>query len=117
MYALGQELAQPFQRAFRCVTTCFYHVTPVIGLNHTLRIRTGKEFLAHLNTNVTNIRRYLIWIGSEQAKTFGPTISGLIRRHMVRERITIWDSKYQGTYRPLSSTIFGLKIRRHRRTP
>ena len=40
----------------------------------------------------------MIWIGSEQAKTFGPTISGLIRRHMGRERITIWDSKYQGTY-------------------
>lgn len=38
----------------------------------------------------------MIWIGSEQAKTFGPTISGLIRRHMDRERITIWDSKYQG---------------------
>jgi hypothetical protein len=58
-----------------------------------------------------SFRRYLIWIGSEQAKTFGPTISGLIRRHMGRERITIWDSKYQGTHCPLFPTIFGLRIR------
>ncbi|KAI0294406.1 hypothetical protein BC826DRAFT_1091639 [Russula brevipes] len=34
--------------------------------------------------------------GSEQARTFGPTISGLIRRHIGRERIIIWDCKYQG---------------------
>ena len=57
---------------------------------------------------LTNSRRYLIWIGSEQAKTFGPTISGLIRRNIGRERITIWDSKYQGSYYFLSSAMVDL---------
>ena len=75
----------------------FYRVTPVIGLNYTLRAQTGTEFSHLLHTTPTTfLHRYLIWIGSEQAKTFGPTISGLIRRHIGRERITIWDSKYQG---------------------
>lgn len=74
-------------------------MTPVIRLSYALRAQTGKEFRHILHTAVTSLRRYLIWIGSEQAKTFGPTISGLIRRHIGRERITIWDSKYQGRYR------------------
>ncbi|KAI0282819.1 hypothetical protein BGY98DRAFT_953714 [Russula aff. rugulosa BPL654] len=47
-----------------------------------IHVCTGSGIGAALST-------YLIWIGSEQAKTFGPTISGL-------SRITIWDSKYQG---------------------
>ncbi|KAI0057870.1 hypothetical protein BV25DRAFT_1969630 [Artomyces pyxidatus] len=41
-------------------------------------------------------RRYLIWIGSEQEKTFGPTISGLIHRHIGPERMCLWDSKQRG---------------------
>lgn len=40
--------------------------------------------------------RYLIWIGSDQEKTFGPTISGLIHKHIGPERMTLWDSKARG---------------------
>jgi hypothetical protein len=31
-----------------------------------------------------------------QERTFGPTISGLIHRHMGPERVTLWDSKKRG---------------------
>lgn len=58
--------------------------------------------------------RYLIWIGthgnhvqyswtwfcfsqgSDQEKTFGPTISGLIHKHIGPERLLLWDSKTRG---------------------
>ena len=40
--------------------------------------------------------RYLIWIGSDQEKTFGPTISSLIKRNLGPERMTLWDSKKRG---------------------
>lgn len=40
--------------------------------------------------------RYLIWIGSDQEKTFGPTISGLIHNNLGPERVTLWDSKKRG---------------------
>jgi len=42
--------------------------------------------------------RYLIWIGSDQEKTFGPTISGLIHRNLGPERVTLWDSKQRGLF-------------------
>jgi hypothetical protein len=35
-------------------------------------------------------------LGSDQAKTFGPTISGLIHRHIGPERLLLWDSKREG---------------------
>lgn len=38
----------------------------------------------------------MIWIGSDQEKTFGPTISGLIHRHLGPERLCLWDSKQRG---------------------
>lgn len=34
--------------------------------------------------------------GSDQEKTFGPTISGLIHRHIGPERLLLWDSKVRG---------------------
>ena len=34
--------------------------------------------------------------GSDQEKTFGPTISGLIHRHIEPERLLLWDSKVRG---------------------
>ncbi|KAK0460929.1 uncharacterized protein EV420DRAFT_1640436 [Desarmillaria tabescens] len=42
------------------------------------------------------IGAYLIWIGSDQEKTFGPTISGLIHKHLGPERSILWDSKKRG---------------------
>lgn len=40
--------------------------------------------------------RYLIWIGSDQERTFGPTISQLIKKNIEPERMTLWDSKRRG---------------------
>ncbi|KAF8633334.1 hypothetical protein AX17_004506 [Amanita inopinata Kibby_2008] len=40
--------------------------------------------------------RYLIWIGSDQEKTFGRTITGLIHKHLGTERCLLWDSKKMG---------------------
>ena len=34
--------------------------------------------------------------GSDQEKTFGPTITGLIKRHLEPERYILWDSKARG---------------------
>ena len=80
---------------------------------HYIRIRDLTDRMMH---------RYLIWIGessvdtnnrrfahglvclprlsaypgSDQEKTFGPTISGLIHRHIGPERLLLWDSKLLG---------------------
>ncbi|KAI0302371.1 hypothetical protein B0F90DRAFT_1816577 [Multifurca ochricompacta] len=67
VYAPEQESAQLFQRASRVE----------------IALRQSSDW-------------YLIWIGSEQEKTFGPTISGLIHRHLGPERMTLWDSKKRG---------------------
>jgi len=40
--------------------------------------------------------RFLIWIGSDQERTFGPTITGLIHKHIEPERMILWDSKKRG---------------------
>jgi hypothetical protein len=53
-----------------------------------------------LESNVLIIRQdpnwFLIWIGSDQAKTFGPTITDLIHRNIPPERMCLWDSKERG---------------------
>ena len=47
-----------------------------------------------------SLRRRLIVlvlrVGSDMEKTFGPTISGLIHRHIEPERLLLWDSKARG---------------------
>ena len=35
-------------------------------------------------------------LGSDREKTFGPTINGLIHRHIGPERLLLWDSKLRG---------------------
>lgn len=50
---------------------------------------------------------YLIWIGSDQEKTFGPTISGLIKRNLGPERMTLWDSRQRGSPRDF---YFGIEL-------
>lgn len=37
----------------------------------------------------------ILFTGSDQEKTFGPTISGLIHRHL-EGRVLLWDSKQRG---------------------
>ncbi len=36
-------------------------------------------------------------MGSDQEKTFGPTISNLIKKNLYPNRVTLWDSKARGT--------------------
>ncbi|RPD53448.1 hypothetical protein L226DRAFT_516932 [Lentinus tigrinus ALCF2SS1-7] len=73
------------------------------GVSHTstlykrgIRVCTGTGLGAALSTCLQNPDWYLIWIGSDQEKTFGPTISGLIHKHIQPERMCLWDSKARG---------------------
>ncbi|KAF8497085.1 hypothetical protein F5888DRAFT_1613896 [Russula emetica] len=61
-----------------------------------VRICTGTGIGAALSTCIQSPDWFLIWIGSNQEKTFGPTISGLIHRHIGPERLLLWDSKLRG---------------------
>ncbi|TCD60624.1 hypothetical protein EIP91_009770 [Steccherinum ochraceum] len=61
-----------------------------------IRVCTGTGLGAALSTCLQSPDWYLIWIGSDQEKTFGPTISGLIHKHIGPERMTLWDSKARG---------------------
>jgi len=69
-----------------------------------IRFCTGTGLGAALSTCLQSPDWFLIWIGSEQEKTFGPTISGLINRHLGPERVLLWDSKARGG-RPNSMKI------------
>jgi len=40
--------------------------------------------------------RFLIWIGSNQEKTFGPTIARLIYDNIEPDRMILWDTKKRG---------------------
>ena len=61
-----------------------------------VRVCTGTGLGAALSTCIQSPNWYLIWIGSDQEKTFGPTIAGLIHRHIEPERLCLWDSKQRG---------------------
>jgi len=61
-----------------------------------IRVCTGTGLGAALSTCIQSPNWYLIWIGSDQEKTFGPTISALIHRHLGPERVCLWDSKARG---------------------
>ncbi|KIM83722.1 hypothetical protein PILCRDRAFT_69274 [Piloderma croceum F 1598] len=60
-----------------------------------IRLCTGTGLGAALSTCLQNPNWYLIWIGSDQETTFGPTISGLIGT-LGSHRVTLWDSKQRG---------------------
>ncbi|KAI0821399.1 hypothetical protein BC629DRAFT_453919 [Irpex lacteus] len=61
-----------------------------------IRVCTGTGLGAALSTCIQSPDWYLIWIGSDQEKTFGPTIANLIHRHLGKERCCLWDSKARG---------------------
>ena len=61
-----------------------------------VRICTGTGIGAALSTCIQSPNWFLIWIGSDQEKTFGPTISGLIHNHLNPEQYLLWDSKQRG---------------------
>ncbi|KAF5383475.1 hypothetical protein D9757_006122 [Collybiopsis confluens] len=60
-----------------------------------IRVCTGTGLGAALSTCLQSPDWYLIWIGSDQEKTFGPTIAGLIHNNL-KGRVTLWDSKQRG---------------------
>ncbi|PFH52108.1 hypothetical protein AMATHDRAFT_140692 [Amanita thiersii Skay4041] len=60
-----------------------------------IRVCTGTGLGAALSTCLQSPDWYLIWIGSDQEKTFGPTIAGLIHK-LGHERYLLWDSKKMG---------------------
>ncbi|KDQ59517.1 hypothetical protein JAAARDRAFT_174886 [Jaapia argillacea MUCL 33604] len=61
-----------------------------------IRVCTGTGLGSALSTCIQNPEWYLIWIGSDQEKTYGPTINGLIHRHIDPSRCTLWDSTQRG---------------------
>ncbi|KDQ13821.1 hypothetical protein BOTBODRAFT_133065 [Botryobasidium botryosum FD-172 SS1] len=61
-----------------------------------IRVCTGTGIGAALSTCLQSPDWFLIWIGSDQVKTFGPTISGMIERGIEPERRVLWDSKKMG---------------------
>lgn len=58
-----------------------------------IRIATGTGIGAALSTCLQSKDWFLIWIGSDQEKTFGKTITGLIESGVEPERRILWDSK------------------------
>ncbi|KAM0270627.1 hypothetical protein ACHAQH_009370 [Verticillium albo-atrum] len=61
-----------------------------------IRICTGTGIGAALSTCIQSPDWFFIWIGSDQEKTFGPTITGLIHKHIEPDRMILWDSKKRG---------------------
>ncbi|OAL44904.1 hypothetical protein IQ07DRAFT_520872 [Pyrenochaeta sp. DS3sAY3a] len=61
-----------------------------------IRICTGTGIGAALSTCIQSPDWFLIWIGSDQERTFGPTISRLIHDNIEPERMILWDSKKRG---------------------
>ncbi|KAM6502508.1 hypothetical protein JOM56_002485 [Amanita muscaria] len=61
-----------------------------------IRVCTGTGIGAALSTCLQSPDWYLLWIGSNHEKTFGPIISGLIHKHLGSERCLLWDSKEDG---------------------
>ncbi|KZT39298.1 hypothetical protein SISSUDRAFT_984981 [Sistotremastrum suecicum HHB10207 ss-3] len=60
-----------------------------------IRVCTGTGLGAALSTCLQSPDWFLIWIGSDQEKTFGPTIAGLINS-LGSHRVLLWDSKERG---------------------
>ncbi|KAJ7077609.1 hypothetical protein C8R44DRAFT_896208 [Mycena epipterygia] len=56
-----------------------------------IRVCTGTGLGAALSTCLQSQNWYLIWIGSDQEKTFGPTISALIHENLRPDQYTLWD--------------------------
>ncbi|KAJ7188900.1 hypothetical protein C8R46DRAFT_1206015 [Mycena filopes] len=61
-----------------------------------IRICTGTGLGSALSTCLQNPDWYLIWMGSDQEKTFGPTITALIHDNLPPTQYTLWDSKERG---------------------
>ncbi|KAG8998011.1 hypothetical protein FRB94_010781 [Tulasnella sp. JGI-2019a] len=58
-----------------------------------IRVATGTGIGAALSTCLQSKDWFLIWIGSDQEKTFGKTIAGMIESGIEPERRILWDTK------------------------
>lgn len=73
-----------------------------------IRICTGTGIGAALSTCLQSDQWFLIWVGSDMMKTFGPTIAELIERGVGPDRCILWDTKKSGrpkTMRLLAETV------------
>ncbi|KAF9246561.1 hypothetical protein BU15DRAFT_39714 [Melanogaster broomeanus] len=61
-----------------------------------IRICTGTGLGAALSTCIQSPNCHCCFPGSDQEKTFGPTISNLIHKNVGPERLLLWDSKERG---------------------
>jgi hypothetical protein len=61
-----------------------------------IRVCTGTGIGAALSTCIQSPDWFLIWIGSDQEKTFGPTINRLIYDNIPPERMILWDTRKRG---------------------
>ncbi|KAJ7736857.1 hypothetical protein B0H16DRAFT_1762966 [Mycena metata] len=61
-----------------------------------IRVCTGTGLGSSLSTCLQSPDWHLIWIGSDQAKNFGPTIFALLHDNLPPTQYTLWDSKKRG---------------------
>jgi len=61
-----------------------------------IRVCTGTGLGTALSTCIQNDDWFLVWIGADQSKSLGPTISSLIHKNIPPERMCLWDSKERG---------------------
>ena len=86
----------------QCSSAVFVSVLGQVSVLHyppVSKIPTGNyrhSLLLYLIYQLTIRIRFLIWIGSDQERTFGPTISRLIHDNIEPERMILWDSKKRG---------------------
>lgn len=84
----------------RCLSEGFVFVLERVLVQrclHAFRVQTGRFPCFPRRTSVSQLcNRFLIWIGSDQEKTFGPTITGLIYNNIPPDRMILWDTKKRG---------------------
>jgi len=61
---------------------------------------TISSLFVRVGDSECRVCRYLIWMGSDTEKTFGPEVNDLIRKHLLPHRATIWDTKKRGAHSP-----------------
>ena len=61
-----------------------------------IAICTGSGIGAVLSTCLQLDNWFLIWIGSDMEKTFGPVLFEMIARRMPKERYILFDTKKEG---------------------
>ena len=83
-----------------CLASTYTQFAGLPYLAHLYRrgicICTGSGIGAVLSTCVQLDNWFLIWIGSDMEKTFGPVLFDMIRRRIPKERYILFDTKKEG---------------------